>query len=141
MEILYTKTLQSRIEELESERDEWVVNLTSEEKKTISSAWDKPFEELTPEELIEEWSYSSDGEDYKNLINLKDSILLSEWNSGISLIKEDNMEEFAKQEAQGYGVDIHEWPANHINWRKAADELKNDYTEVEYDMETYYYRS
>jgi hypothetical protein len=32
------------------------------------------------------------------------------------------------------------WPLNHIDWVKAADELKGDYSIVEFDGESYWYR-
>ena len=32
------------------------------------------------------------------------------------------------------------WPFTHIDWEAAADELKMDYSEVEFDGETYYIR-
>ena len=33
------------------------------------------------------------------------------------------------------------WPINCIDWDQAADELKQDYSEVEVDGTTYYFRS
>lgn len=32
------------------------------------------------------------------------------------------------------------WPANHIDWAAAADELKTDYASVEFNGKTYLYR-
>lgn len=32
------------------------------------------------------------------------------------------------------------WPANHIDWEAAANELEQDYTEVDFNGEVYLYR-
>lgn len=71
-----------------------------------------------------------------------------EWhanNQEPTLIAEDDFEEYAEELATDLGyIDDEQgnrWPFNHIDWEAAADELKQDYTTVEYDGDTYYIRS
>lgn len=58
---------------------------------------------------------------------------------------EDLLEEFAEDEAEQLGYfqncDKNAWPYNCIDWREAADQLKDDYSSVEFDGETYWYRN
>ena len=65
-----------------------------------------------------------------------------EWEFGITLINETYFEDYAREEAKDLGAikDDFGWPANHINWEAAAEELLIDYTSVEFDGVTYYYR-
>ena len=61
---------------------------------------------------------------------------------GITLIRDDYFEEYA----QDFAIDIGavpsdlKWPCHCIDWEQAADELKMDYTSVEIDGITYWYR-
>lgn len=57
---------------------------------------------------------------------------------GINLIAEDDFEDHAKDLAIDQGIDTCSWPGNCIDWSDAADELKHDYTVIEFDGETYY---
>jgi hypothetical protein len=60
--------------------------------------------------------------------------------NGVYFIDEDYFVEFAKELALDIGVidgDPMEWPLNNIDWDAAADELRMDYTEVEYDGNSY----
>lgn len=59
------------------------------------------------------------------------------------LISEDYFEDHARQTAEGIGAidDDTSWPCNCIDWERAADELRVDYTAVEFNGDTYYYRA
>ena len=63
-------------------------------------------------------------------------------NNGVYFIDESNFVEYAKELAYDIGAInyIEEWPACHIDWEAAADALRQDYTEVEYDGDTYLVR-
>lgn len=67
----------------------------------------------------------------------------SEWVDGTALVHEDHFRQFAEQEAEDLGMvnDTNSWPYRHIDWEAAADELKSDYTTVEFGDSTYYVRS
>ncbi len=141
MQILHTKTLQSRLQELEKERDEWIANLTPEDGESIAKKfWLSP-QELTAQDILDEWEDSSDGLEWKQISQLKEDIGEHFWDQGISLIEDWDFEEFAQSEARNMGVDIDFWPATHINWSHAANDLKHDYKTVDYDYDTYYYRA
>ena len=60
----------------------------------------------------------------------------------LMLIRDDNFEDFARQEAEDLGLinDDAKWPATCIDWEQAANELQTDYSSAEYDGVTYWYR-
>ncbi len=60
-----------------------------------------------------------------------------------TLIHETYFEDYARELADDCGMLDKDagWPANHIDWDAAADALKQDYTTVEYDGDTYFLRS
>jgi hypothetical protein len=65
----------------------------------------------------------------------------SDWDIGEMLIHDSYFEEYVKELASDIGViseDLNEWPIRHIDWEEAADELKQDYIEVDFDGETYW---
>lgn len=59
-----------------------------------------------------------------------------------SLIPEDEFEDHARDLAEDIGAvqKANEWPASHIDWKAAADDLKTDYSTVDYAGTTYFYR-
>ena len=59
------------------------------------------------------------------------------------MIREDKFIDYAQEFADDIGaIDIHaSWPLNHIDWEAAAEELKQDYQEVEFGDETYLIRN
>jgi hypothetical protein len=67
----------------------------------------------------------------------------SEWPHGETLIRDSHFVEYAQQLAEDIGAieDFSHWPCDCIDWDKAADALKMDYSTVEFDGETYYIRS
>ena len=85
-----------------------------------------------------------DDEDQEELSKAEALIeeLGDEAESGIYLIHENNFEDYAREFAEDIGaIDSDStWPATCIDWERAADELRMDYSEIEYDGETYYYR-
>jgi hypothetical protein len=67
----------------------------------------------------------------------------SDWSHGETLIHEGYFVEYAKQFADDIGaIDRNaKWPLNHIDWDAAADELRGDYCELDFDGETYLARA
>lgn len=134
-----TRDLEIRLNELESEFTTWESQLTDDKKKEIGEQWGEDVDEDT---LKNEWFAStSDGAEYESIQNLKDEIG-SPWDDGVYLIGEDNFTEHAEQLAEDIGAIERgaSWPCNHIDWRQAAEDLKSDYSTVDYDGEMYYYR-
>lgn len=68
----------------------------------------------------------------------------SEYEYGLTLIRESYFQEYAEDFALDCGyIDRdkqYQWPFNHLDWEAAADELLMDYSEVDFNGTTYYYR-
>lgn len=79
-----------------------------------------------------------------HLMNLQEEAkgCAPDWNHGATLIHEDYFVAYAQQLAEDIGAIQRDtsWPNNCIDWDAAADELKTDYTTVDFDGETYYVR-
>jgi len=62
--------------------------------------------------------------------------------NGLYFIDEDYFVQYAMEFAEDIGVvfDGVSWPCTHIDWEAAADELRMNYTEVEYEGNTYLVR-
>ena len=111
-------------EELEDEDPE-IVERVEEAEKALSE-WQAEYQE----EL--------DG------LNTLESEIGREWMHGETLIPEDDFEEYAEDTAADmYGSQITDaaWPFSHIDWEAAADDLKQDYSEAEYQGTTYLFRA
>ena len=61
---------------------------------------------------------------------------------GIGLIRDSYFQDYAEQLAEDIGaIDSNTtWPLYHIDWEAAADSLKMDYSSLEFDGITYWYR-
>ena len=66
-----------------------------------------------------------------------------DWHYGETIIHEDYFTQYAQelsdQLSLGDGA-MAQWPFTHIDWEAAADALKADYSEVEFNGVTYYIR-
>jgi hypothetical protein len=112
---------------------------------------DNVFDSRDVEERIKELELFEKDEDFdqedkdelEKLRAFKDEVNSSEWDFGLTFISENYFEEYAQEFAEDIGAisKDSQWPLNHIDWEAAARELKMDYSTVEYDNETYYYRS
>lgn len=65
---------------------------------------------------------------------------LSEWTSGVTLIRDDHFEDYAREMAVDIGAITADakWPCNHIDWVEAAHELQQDYCRLTFDDEDYW---
>lgn len=65
-----------------------------------------------------------------------------DWTYGATLIRESYFVTYTEQYADCVGAVASNaaWPLNHIDWDAAADELRGDYTEVDFDGVTYLVR-
>ncbi len=114
--------LEEQIEDLKNELDE---DETAADVGTIKEEIQELEDELAP---IKEFAKKC--EDY------------SDWNDGVNLIRASYFEEYARDLADYVGatsLDL-KWPLTCIDWKKAAEELKMDYTGVDFDGVTYYYQ-
>jgi hypothetical protein len=141
MKTLDSRNLNERLEELETAFNEWKECLTAEQIAEIKEKLQIPSgENLEDEELGYEWD-CSDYEELKNLLDLREQFG-REWFDGVELIREQDFEEYAQDFAERIGAINHnaDWPACHIDWEAAANSLMVDYSSVDYDGETYYFR-
>lgn len=65
------------------------------------------------------------------------------WRNGVTLVRWTYFEAYAQELAQDMGAMTagDQWPYTHIDWEAAAEELKQDYSEVDYAGEAYWVRS
>ena len=57
------------------------------------------------------------------------------------LIADDDFEEYARELAEDLGLRVDGWPNSYIDWERAADALRVDYTSVTYDGTDYLHRA
>ena len=96
------------------------------------------------EEEIESWK--SDFENELKQIEDIDTIEneCSEFSYGETLIDEDDFEEYCQEFIEDCGYISKDMPmiiSNNIDWTGIADDMKQDYSEIEYQGNTYLYRS
>lgn len=65
-----------------------------------------------------------------------------DWKYGATLIRDDYFEEYAQELAEDLGLinGNASWPNNCIDWEQAANDLKYDYTSVDFNGVTYWIR-
>lgn len=65
-----------------------------------------------------------------------------DWSHGETIVADSYFEEYAEEFAGDVGLINSDarWPNNCIDWAKAAAQLQQDFTEVEYDGRTYWIR-
>jgi DNA repair exonuclease SbcCD ATPase subunit len=80
-------------------------------------------------------------EELEELETLENEI--SDFRHGETMIPESDFEDYARQFAEDIGAitDDAGWPCTCIDWERAADELRMDYSEVEYQGTTYLARA
>jgi hypothetical protein len=115
MATIDTRDITERVEELEESRQE----------SRAKRVWDAEFgRELKSLQRLarEAESYGADSE---------------------ILVRDSHFIEHAKDVADSLGRIDHEaeWPACHIDWSAAADDLQSDYTAIDFDGVTYWVRS
>jgi hypothetical protein len=65
----------------------------------------------------------------------------ADWNYGATLIREDEFENYVQDLASDTcNVNFDEWPCTCIDWDEAADQLRADYFDIDFDGVTYLVR-
>ena len=148
-DILDSRDLQKRLDDLEFDLDQLEEAVTdaqdgyneldpdSDEQDIFEDA-----EELLTdtEDTLKEFKESDEFEELEELRIMVNEI--PEWQYGATLINEDYWEEYVEEMLKDIG-DIPSDLPNYlvINWESTAENIKADYSEIEYDGETYYYRN
>ncbi len=141
--ILDSRQLEEELTELLEQFEDWRSNLTDEQIHKLAEEIGCEVVDLDEQDFLWEWDCS--GSDRITAIrDLKNEFNFREWNNGKTFVKDSYFEEFAREEAENIGAfnaRENSWPYNCIDWQRAAEELQYDYTSVEFDGETYWYRS
>lgn len=135
MNTLDTRNLAERREELKQEiLDSFLENFPHYEEMTES------FEDIRfEEEEIESWK-----EDFKDElkeieeIDVIETELGSEFGYGVTLVDVDDWVEYVEQDLKDLGYIAKDFPSwIEIDWEATADNVKQDYTEVTYQGNSY----
>lgn len=112
-----------RVEELER-----IEGIEGDIENLIES--DEATELVTLRELLDELRGNGGDHEYKGA-----------WYP-VGLIRESHFQDYAQELAEDIGAINSEagWPTGCIDWEQAADELLIDYSSVEFEGITYYYR-
>ena len=135
-DLIDSRDIIKRISELEDERD-----AHKDAAETYAEENNIP---LTAEDEEETWGDTEEGEELKTLKALADDAegYSGDWKHGATLIRDSYFEKYAQDLAEDIG-DMPKnaaWPFTCIDWEKASDELKQDYTSVDCDGVTYWVR-
>ncbi len=135
MNILDTRTLAERREALKQEiLDSFLENFPHYEEMTES------FEDIRfEEEEIESWKEYFEDE-LKEIEEIDDveNELGSEFEYGVTLVDVDDWEEFVEQDLEDIGYIPKDFPSwIEIDWKATANNVRQDYTEVTYQGNSY----
>jgi hypothetical protein len=144
-DIIDSRDVIARIAELEGFRDDAIERAKELRESTDEDAaadiWQD--EDGTEYGVTDDWDESTE-EEYRALTSLESEAegYCSDWRHGATLIADSYFEEYAEQLAEDIGaIDPNaRWPLNHIDWVAAANELKQDYTSVDFDGTEYWVR-
>ena len=93
---------------------------------------------------LDEDDYADERDDLESLTALQEEAegYSEDWQYGATLIRDSHFETYAQELAEEIGAIDSDapWPANCIDWQVAADQLKLDYTSVDFDGVTYWVR-
>lgn len=132
--VIDSRDVIERISELESERDEL--------QDAVDSADDEK-EKETAQEALDEWDCSDEGLEFKALQSFAEdaSGYCSDWIHGASLIRESYFTEYTQELLSDIGDLPRDLPSYIvIDWEATADNIKADYTEVDFDGVAYLMR-
>ena len=124
-DVVDTRDVMERIDELESE--------IGDAPDADELAADQGGEDEFADERAELAALKSFADDVESYCNMRD---------GEALIRDDHFVKYAQELAEDTGMISRDvsWPYTCIDWDKAADELKHDYSSAEWDGVTYWFR-
>ena len=98
-------------------------------------------EDMYDEEAFED---NLDDDERDELLDLKtlaeEAENCCDWQDGVTLISDNYFEQYAENYARDIGAisNEHRWPLDCIDWEKAADDLKVDFSSVDFDGVTFW---
>ena len=156
--VLDSRDIIDRIEYLESEREP-LTDAVDQAQEALNDLDGNDFDEVSTFEEAEQeakdalkaayanvkdWDESDEGQELAKLKAFAEEAegYAEDWRYGATLIHEDYFEDYARDlAAEGdYDMKNEQWPYTCIDWTQAAEELKQDYTSVDFDGETYWVR-
>jgi hypothetical protein len=145
-DIIDSRDVDSRIEELEAERDALIGTLDEAVAALDNAEGDADTESMEGERLTAKYALDAwdDGEELAALVAFRDEAAgyAPDWQYGCTLIRDSYFKDYAQELAYDIGAmpEGNAWPCNCIDWDQAARELQMDYTAVEYGGVTYWVR-
>ncbi len=148
-DVIDSRDVIARIKELRDEREDFVTALEEAKQEADEPKEDEDTEEdrkakVSATELdLEEWDESADGDELRALKSLAEEAAgyAADWEYGETLIRESYFTQYCIEMVQDIGdlpKDIPDYLV--IDWEKTADNIRADYTEVDYDGVTYLVR-
>jgi len=127
-DVIDSRDIIARIEELESERDDW-----------------NNAEDIDGEKDPQTWEDANkeDTEELKNLTNLQDELkdYCADWEYGVTLVRESYWVDYVEELLEDIGDLPKDLPHYiEIDWDKTADNIQVDYTSAEFDGVTFWAR-
>ena len=138
MRYIDTRDLIETRDELKQEiLDSFLENFPHYEEMTES------FEDIRlDEEELESWKeeWLSELEEIEAINELENEVG-DEWSYGVTLIEEDDFEDFLEQDLEDCGYISKDFPIwIEIDWKATANNVKQDYSEVEFRGTNYLFR-
>ena len=151
MDVIDSRDIIARIDELESEQTDLQDSLDEAEEELESLDEDATNQERMERENAAreaEGALKTFNDDYGEELKVLKSIAdecegYGDWSYGEILINEEHFEDYARELAEDIGAipKDSKWPCTCIDWEQAAEELKADYTSVDFNGTTYYMRT
>lgn len=159
-DVIDSRDVESRIDDLTAERDDIEARI-DEALEEFEQYLGMSYDDATAEEIAEDarlvalknqildhraalhdFINGPDGRELAALVAFRDEASgYCDWHSGATLIRESYFEDYARELAEDlHGSEIRDakWPFSCIDWERAAEELRQDYTAAEFDGVTYY---
>lgn len=149
--ILDTRDLRERLEELESEYDDLktAVDDAEEAIQDLLEVAVEPDPDVLEDaetalqeakDSLQEFEESDDFKEMKELLDMSEEI--SEWRYGDALIPADGWVDYVRDLVEDLGYISKDFPWwIEVDWEKTADNISQDYSTIDYQGETYYYRN
>jgi hypothetical protein len=142
-DVIDSRDVIARIEHLESERESGLIEPENRAAFREEQSREPFITENGDEFLPDMWDDEQEAE-YQSLISLAEEAedYAPDWTYGAMLIRDSYFTEYAQELADDIGAIPKDaaWPCQYIDWERAADALKQDYTSVEFDGVTYWVR-
>ena len=165
-DIIDSRDVIARIEELESDIEGWNEDIEEELESEIETLNEGDLEDVA--DMLEERTNNIEAL-RSDIVDIEDNIktvrydieeaeeelaplksladeaegYAPDWNYGATLIRDDYFEQYAKQLVQDIGdlpAEIPSYIENNIDWEGVASDIQVDYTSVDFDGEEYWIR-